>query len=530
MAVRKAGDEGGNFLTEKRIVKLLVVTMLVVCCWSPAALAAEPPNLVAIDVFTTNDVHGALVESGKNPGMAKFATFYFQQRNRNPYGSILVSAGDMFQGSPDSNLLYGKTMVEVLNVLEMDAMTLGNHEFDWGLEKLAARVAESKFPYVSANVFERDGKGRLSFVKPFVMLDRLGIKIAVIGIVTPETAFSTGPKIVEPFEFRDPATVVREYLPQLRKQGADLVIVLSHLAAEQNPLTGQVTGDAADLAVKVAGIDAVVSGHSHKLVAGKVNGIPVVQANYNARALGKISLVYSRRDKQVLLSSVSSLETPLADIKADPGIQAIIDKSQAEVGPVKNVVLGRTVLDLSHDRYELSVLGQWSSDVFRQATGAEIAFQNGGGLRTSIPAGTVTMGNLYEVMPFDNTLVTMELTGEQVLQVLNHGINGKAGTVQFSGLNVTIDSNRTYGSQLVRVLLPDGRPLDPSAYYKVVTNDFMAAGGDEFVMLKAGRNRQDTFIPLRDAVAAAVKKAGVIQFRKDDRMKDLRGSVAKPAA
>ena len=140
------------------------------------------------------------------------------------------------------------------------------------------------------------------------------------------------------------------------------------------------------------------------------------------------------------------------------------------------------------------------------------------------------MGNLYEVMPFDNTLVTMELSGEQVLQVLNHGINGKAGTVQFSGLQVTIDSSRPYGDQLVEVRLNDGRLLEASAMYRIVTNDFMSAGGDEFAMLKQGRNLTDTFIPVRDALADAVKKAGTLRIKKDGRLRDIRGLAEKPAA
>lgn len=512
------------------ILGLLLTLVLCVASWSGVALAEEMPNIVAVDILTTNDFHGALVEAGRNPGAGKFAALLRSERAKNPYGSVFISAGDMFQGSPDSNLLYGKTVVEVLNALGMDAMTLGNHEFDWGLEKLAARVAQSNFPYVSANVREKDGQGRLNFVKPFVMLERVGVKIAVIGIVTPETAYTTGPKIVAPFEFRDPVTVVKEVLPLVRRQGADIVVVLSHLAAQQDPVSGKVTGDAAVLAGTVEGIDAVVSGHSHKIVAGKVNGVPVVQAYYNGRALGKISLVYSRREQKVLLSSVQSIETPIKAAIADREVQAIVDRSQAEIVPVKSVALGRTVNDLSHDRYELSVLGQWSSDALRQLTGVDIAFQNGGGLRTSIPAGLITMGNLYEVMPFDNTLVTMDLTGEQVLQVLNHGINGKAGTVQFSGLQVKIDSSRPYGDQLVEVRLSDGKLLDPAGTYKIVTNDFMASGGDEFTVLKAGRNITDTFIPLRDALADAVKKAGVLNIKKDERLQDLRGVLLKPAA
>lgn len=508
----------------------LLAVLLCFASWTGFALAAESPGIVGIDILSVNDFHGSLVESGRNPGAAKFGAFLRSEWSKNPHGTIFLSAGDMFQGSPDSNLLYGKTVVEVLNALRLDAMTLGNHEFDWGLDKLHDRVGESAFPYVSANVREKDAQGRMNFVAPYVMLERCGLKIAVIGIVTPETAYTTGPKIVAPFEFRDPVAVVKELLPAVRRQGAELVVVLSHLASYQDKESGQVTGDAADLARAATGVDAVVSGHSHQSVAGKVDGVPVVQAYYNGRALGKISLVYSRREQKILASSVQSMETPVKDAKADSEIAAIVARSQSQIEPVKNVPLGRTVSDLSHDRYGLSLLGQWSSDAMRQIAKADIAFQNGGGLRTSIPAGPITMGNLYEVMPFDNTLVTMDLTGEQVLQVLNHGINGKAGTVQFSGLSLVIDSSRPYGSQLVEVRLSDGRLLDEAATYRIVTNDFMAAGGDEFSMLKQGRNVTDTFIPVRDALAEAVKKAATLNIKKDGRLRDQSEAAVKPAA
>lgn len=512
------------------IVGLLLVLLLCCPAWAGMSPASGLPGIIGIDILSVNDFHGALLESGRNPGVARLGAVLRDEWRKNPYGTVFLSAGDMFQGSPDSNLLYGKPVVEVLNALRLDAMTLGNHEFDWGLEKLKARVAESVFPYVSANVREKEPRGRLDFVRPFAVLERCGLKIAVIGIVTPETAYTTGPQTVAPFEFRDPAAVVREMLPLVRGQGADLVIVLSHLASYQDRLSGEISGDAADLARMAPGVDAVVSGHSHQTVAGKVSDVPVVQAYYNGRALGKISLVYSTRERKVIVSRAQALEVAENDSRTDPEIAAIVSRFQSEIAPVKNVVLGRTATDLSHDRNELSVLGEWSSDVMRQATGADIAFQNGGGLRASIPAGAVTMGHLYEVMPFDNTLVLLDLTGEQVLQVLNHGINGKAGTVQFSGLSLVTDSGLPYGRQLLEVRLADGSPLEQDKIYRVVTNDFMAAGGDEFTMLRFGRNRTETFLPVRDVLADALRKAGTLNVRQDGRMQDLQKAALKPAA
>ena len=504
----------------------ILVLLLVLSVGAGQALAAEQAGIVAIDILTVNDFHGALLKSGSNPGAAEFAAFLEEARGKNPHGNLFVSAGDMFQGSPDSNLLYGKTVVQLLNFLQLDAMTLGNHEFDWGLDKLKQRVLESKFPYVAANIRETDGVGRLNFVKPYAMLERCGVKIAVVGLATPETAHATSPKNVEAFEFRAPETVMRELVPELRRQGADLIVVLSHLPAWQNKATQEITGAAADLAAAVPGIAAVVSGHSHQAVAGEVAGIPVVQAYYNGRMLGRISLVYSRTEKRVLLSHAEAL--PVKGSRENAGVAALVAASQAEIAPVKNLAVGRTETELWHDRYQLSLLGQWSCDAMRRATGAAIAFQNGGGLRTSIPAGTVTMGNLYEVAPFDNTLVTLDLTGAQVLEVLSHGIGGKQGMVQFSGLEVLIDSTRPRGEQVLEVRLADGAALDPAATYRVVTNDFLVAGGDEYTMFKQGRNITDTFLPVRDMLAEAFRQAGTVRVRPDARLRDR--AVMKPAA
>ena len=511
--------EKRTFRLRRNIVLLLGLALLLAVVTTAAA--PQYPSLATIDIITINDFHGALVEAGKNPGAGKFAAFLKSERAKNPEATIFLSAGDMFQGSPDSNLLYGKTVVEVLNAMQLDAMTLGNHEFDWGLDKLKERVEQSHFPYVSANVREKISLGSLDFVKPYVMTERIGIKIAIVGIVTPDTAYTTSPKTIENLEFVDPASIVSELIPKLRAQGADLIVVLSHVPSYMNQTTGQVTGDVVDMIEGAPGIDAVVSGHSHQVVQGKVNGVPVVQAYYNGRNLGKISLVYSRTEGKVVFSTAQSLTVPITGVISDPWVQSIVNRAQKEIAPVKDVVIGRTVRDLSHDRYELSLLGQWTSDAMRAATGADIALQNGGGLRTSIPAGAITMGTLYEVMPFDNTLITMELTGRQILQALNHGTgNQRMGDVQFSGVWVQVDRTLPFGSRVIAVTMPDGAPLDLDKSYKVVTNDFMAAGGDEYAVFKEGKNVTDTFITMRYMLMLAVKNAGIIDFRPDNRLLD----------
>lgn len=493
-----------------------LLALILALAVSTAATAGAQPAVVRIDILTVNDFHGALAEEGKNPGAAKLAGFLQAERAKNPEGTLILSAGDMFQGTQDSNLLYGKTAAEVMNRIGFDAMALGNHEFDWGMDVLKARMAQARFPFLAANVL--DSKDAMLFT-PYTIIEKAGLKIGIIGIATPETAYKANPKLVSAFRFADPAQTVKRLLPELKAQGAQIVIVLSHLGAETDTASRAITGEAAVLAASAEGIDALVTGHTHTEAAGKINGVPIVQALYNGRAVGKISLTYSPGSNQMIASEAAVLPVPPQHITPDAAVQKLIQAAQAEIGPVKNIVVGTAARPLSHDRRQLSLLGQWTSDILRQAAGADIAFQNGGGLRTGIPRGKITMGLLYEVSPFDNTLVTCEMTGAQVLAVLEYGIgNAGIGMLQYSGLKVKHDPDQPAGKRVVAVRLTDGRLLDLNQRYTVATNDFMASGGDGFTMFKAAANLKDTFLPVRDLFKQAIQAKKTLRFTGDDRL------------
>lgn len=508
---------------------LLTVLMLFVL----SAPAGAAPSLVQIDLLTVNDYHGALAESGKNPGAAKLAALLAAEKAKNPAGTLILSAGDMFQGSPDSNLLYGKTVVDVMNQIGFDAMALGNHEFDWGIQHLKARAEQAQFPLLAANLIDNKTGKLVDFAKPYVLLSKQGVRIAVIGITTPETAFKANPKVVGGFTFADPSETVNSLVPQLQREGADLIVVLSHIGGAVDEASGALTGEAAEFLQSTTAIDALITGHSHEAIATKVADIPVVQARYNGRAVGKITLVYSMTTRSVLISFASLIESNPSALPADAKVTAIFDKSKAEIGPLKNAALGKTLRPLTHDRKQFSLLGQWTTDVMRKAAGADIAFQNGGGLRAPIYPGTITMGHLYEVLPFDNTLVTAEMTGEQILAVLEYGIrNSQIGMLQFSGIKVKYDSAMPAGKKIAEAYLTDGRALESSGVYKVVTNDFMAAGGDGYSMFKQAKNVTDTCQPVRDVLADAVRNQATINFDGDDRLTEVWSIMGqqKPAA
>ncbi|MBP2649708.1 MAG: 5-nucleotidase [Firmicutes bacterium] len=503
-----------------RVLLMIAISMLILVGNTLAAQTSDENGLVKLEILTVNDFHGALAETGKNPGAAKLVEVINETINRDADGTILLSAGDMFQGSIDSNLLYGKSVVEVMNYARFTAMTLGNHEFDWGLDVLKARMAQANFPYVCANIIDRKTGKPVDFLKQYVMVDCKDVKIAIIGIATPETAFKADPKITADYSFEDPAKIVNALVPQLKKRGADIIVVLSHLGAWMDQ-AGNISGEASKLALEAKGIDAVVAGHSHQIVSGKVNGIPVVEAYYNGRDVGKVELVVDRHSRKVVDSGVGVISLPYPGLTADAKVQEILTVAEKEIAPVKNSVLGKSVYGLSHDMVASTetVLGQWVTDAMRQKAGADIAFENAGGLRTGIDAGNITLGKLYEVMPFENTLVTVDMTGQQVTAVLDYAIrNKKLGMVQYSGIKV-VYSEAAQGWKIIAVTLPDGTPLIPDKTYKVVINDFMAAGGDGFTVFKQGKNITETRIQMRDVMRDALEQQKLVDFSGDDRWK-----------
>lgn len=517
---------------KKRFFCTPILLLMLVFVLSLTVPAGAAPAFVKIDILSVNDFHGALAESGKNPGAAKLAGWMRAEQAKNPQGTLVLSAGDMFQGSADSNLLYGKTVVEVMNQIGFTAMTLGNHEFDWGIGTLQLRARQAKFPFVAVNVINHADNKPFDFIHPYIIVEKQGIKIAIVGMATPETAYKTNPKLVSNLTFSTPAATYRELLPKLRKQ-ADVIIVLSHLGGAVDQHSGELIGEAAEFLAQSTDVDAMITGHSHEGFAMKVDGIPVVQARYHGRAVGKMTLIYSTASKQLLASTAELIELDPAALTADAGVTKILHTAKSEIEPVKNLVLGKTVRPLSHNRKQLSLLGQWSSDVLKQAVDADIALQNGGGLRVSIPAGNVTMGQLYEVMPFDNTLVIAEMTGQQIVEVLEYGIrNEQIGMLQFSGIKVIYDPSLPKGKQVAQVVLSDGQPLQTETIYKVVTNDFMASGGDGFTMFQAAKSLTDTYQPVRDTLIEAIRRQQTIDFSGDDRLTEVWSIMKeiKPAA
>lgn len=476
----------------------------------------EDSNVKTINIVTLNDYHGVVKEAGKDIGIAKFTETINEFKKENP-NTIVLGAGDLFQGTALSNLNYGAPINEMVKELGVIASAVGNHEFDWGIDRIAKWAKEGGYEWLASNIYDKKTGEPVTWAKPYKMLEVDGVKIGLIGLATPETAYKTKPSNVEDLEFRDPIKAGKEWADKLRKgevpEGkADIIIAVTHLGSIQDKNTKKITGEAADLAKANVGIDAIISGHTHMTVAGEVNKTPIVQAYKNGRAFGKLEIKYNINNKKVSIKpEVVDLASKVKDLKESEAGKKIVEKYENASKDKLNEVVGHTKKDLPHERFEgPSLLGEWVCEAMAKTTKSQIAITNGGGLRCPINKGDITVGILYQLMPFDNTLVTMEVKGSDIKKIVENGIgNESIGWAAISGLKVKYDLKQPFGNRIHDIKLSDGKEIDMNKYYTLVTNDFMSEGGDNFDFTSA-KNKVDTNLPIRDALIKELRDVKTI--------------------
>ncbi len=483
-------------------------------------------KLKLVDIVSFNDFHGNVAEdvseTGKNVGMAKLVAAAKSAVAANP-DTIIVSGGDNYQGTAISNLTYGTPVSDMMKSMGVLASAVGNHEFDWGADRIAKWAKDGNFSFLASNIYDAKTGKPVEWAKPYLITEKGGLKIAFIGLAHPDTPTLTKAEYVTGLEFKDVTAAAQEWIDYLKAGKApegtpDIIIALTHLDSSQDSKTNEVTGTAAELCKKVKGLDGVISAHSHLAVSGKVNNVPVVQASYNGRALSKLSVVLDANGKFLTVApSVNQIYTTKKNIIPDAEAATAYEKYDKELKPVLGEKLGTATAEFTHDRNSkgsVSLLGKWASEVMKEKTGVQVAIQNGGGLRRSLLAGDITMGDLYEIMPFDNYLVTLELPGADLKKAIDHGINNPTITDgQFAGLKVTYDPKAEFEKRITSITLEDGTPIKDDAYYTVVINDFMVTGGDKYDFSKA-RNVKHTYIPVRDVLIDAIKKAKTLSPEK----------------
>ncbi len=470
-----------------------------------------------IRVLETTDFHGAILPGAprnnrSSGGSAVLAAWIEKLRAENPEGTVLIDGGDMFQGTMISNLQFGRPVVAQMNALGYAAAAVGNHEFDWGPDTLIQRAREMQFTVLSANMRDRK-TGRLpTWVRSDTSFARRGARVSVLGLSYRNTPSVTLSKYVAHLEFLDDSTAAAAVVPRLRPV-SDVVVGVGHVPAESDSNRKARGGDLTRVA-RIPGVDAWFGGHSHNLVLDNVGGVPIAIAGSHGGTLAVCDLV-TDPVQRVVIERRTELRTTYADeVTADPAMLARVATWNAAVAPIADQRLGSNARRLTRNRGGESTLGNFVTDAIRVASGVDVALQNSGGLRADLAEGPVTKGTIYEVMPFDNRVFTLEISGADVKTAIEQGLRGERVT-QVSGIKYTFDLAAPAGQRLRSLTLADGHPIDDQRIYKVACNDFMATGGDDYSVLSGGRNRLETDIRVRDAI-----EQFVMQLTRDGRPVD----------
>lgn len=480
---------------------LIIITYISIVLLS----SCNDPEISQITIIHTNDLHGYIMPGNdavwekKVGGFATFSSWVKRIRHKNQLKNIptlLVDAGDFFMGSLEGSLTKGKAIVDLYNLLKYDATTFGNHEFDFGIDNLKKLSEITKFPFIVSNLYESNSNKEIPFIKPYLFKSYEDLKVAIIGVTTEETPKISMPQNVEKLFFKNPIITIKSYQKILKDPSIQLHIVLSHLGVDMDK----------QLAKEIPEIDVIIGGHTHDLLKSPVksgNAI-ICQTGSRGRYAGKLDLWIDRDDNKIIKNRYELFTNIDGSYPPDPEVVKLIDKIKRSLGDIYNKKIGTTFSTIYTSKEKESSLGDLITDSIRDKSGAQIAFQNSYGIRSSIIKGDIRYQDVFEILPFENTIITMELSGRQIKELLEESFSLNNGMLQVSGLIATYNLNNPAGQRLVNLTIDD-KSVNDEDYYLVATNNFLASGGDNFDVFLKGKSIRDTKISLRDAFIEYIK-------------------------
>ena len=516
---------------------LLGATALTLCAGFSSAAYAE----FTLNILHINDFHsrfGPITDSDSNcaadadaagecfGGIARLKTAIDAKRAElADHNVVLVDAGDQFQGSLFYTQYRSEIIAEFANDLGIEVMAVGNHEFDDGPEELAKLLDAVEFPIISGNTNVENEPLLAGRIPGTFVLDIGGEKVGFVSALAEDTDETSSPG--ENVEFEDTFTSLRAQVDALTAAGVNKIIALTHVGYTQD----------LQIAANVPGIDVVVGGHSHTLLSNTdeaaagpyptmVNNpdgveVPVVTAGAYAKYLGDLVVTWDDEGKVI-----SAEGAPIImDASVEP-YEAYVTRLAELEEPIQELmaqVIGTTTAPLEGSREVCRVeecsMGNLLADAILDRVadqGATIAFQNGGGIRASIDAGDITMGEVLTVLPFSNTLATVEISGADVIDALENGAsdieNGAGRFAQVAGLKYSYTLSKPAGERISDVMVrgegDEWVPIDEEATYKIVTNNYVRGGGDGYGTFAEGDNPYDFGPPLEQVVADYIAKQG----------------------
>lgn len=434
--------------------------------WNDFHARNEPYKVSKKDTATGESIYYLVGGSGS---MLGYINKYRTQE------SLVLNAGDDFQGTPISNFTRGGSQIEMMNLYNPDAFVLGNHEFDYSQYSLDSVLKFAQFDVLSANVWLNYRNSLLG--KPYVVKEKAGVKFGIIGITLPELYEVTLPKNVENVTMLNTDSVIQAGITELKSQGCDVIVLLSHSGVDEDKVYAEKF---------YKDIDIIVGGHSHTPLfkPKKEFGVIIAQAGSYARWLGKLDIKVDVDNDTVLSSWGTLVETVMdSTIFDQPAANKISDMISAYAPQLKRVI-GKLETDWKPGYNIETNMGQFQADAFRQKVNADVSFMNGGGIRKGLYRGDITEGDIWEISPFGNEMFVYNVTGKTLKQMVKNNIlirlekekNGEgAEMLNVSGLNYSYDSKKTLeGNMDFIVSFNIGRAeVQDEQVYKIVSNSFI---------------------------------------------------------
>jgi len=495
---------------------LILITLLL-------GLTGLNAGALTIDIYHTSDVHGWYSarpaawdkENSTRPIGGFPALAALVKKDRNP--RILLDSGDMFQGTPEGILTKGMASVKLMNQLGYGAAVPGNHDYDYGEAPLLAMISTATFPFLGANLYYKGTDSNTVYLKPYTIIKKAGKKIAVLGLLGKHTATSTLPSNVRHLDFHDEAAEAAKWLPEIKAAKPDAVIIITHMGLSDELSIKRVdissltfaTPDWGTLwlARKTKGADLILGGHNHSaFIKGyhdPLSGVWLGESGYGLSYVTRAALRFN--DKTGKLAGIKVDNIPLwTDVTGeDPKVLKTVAGFAAEVERAMGRVVGTAATDLNFSPEGLdSGIGDWGCDLTREAAGTDLAFQNTKGIRAEIKKGAVRLRDLYQAVPFDNTVVTMRLNGAQLKRIMADNISNGKTFMQVSGLEVEFRQGLGRGPAEIR-LIRNGAEIRPEEEFTVATNNYLAGGGDGGAVFNEGKDITDTLLPVRDLMIKA---------------------------
>ncbi len=429
----------------KKIFALILMLLVIAGC------NTNKTNDKILTIYALNDFHGKVYSD--DGGLSKIGNYIINEKNKNPERTLVLSSGDMYQGSAISNLTEGKLVAEVMNEIGFSSMTIGNHEFDWGIDVLKEIGKTANFELLAANIFEKETGNLVDWVKPYTIVEKENLRIGIIGLIGSTLTDSILPSIVEPFEFGKELPIVKEYAKKLRTElNCDIVLLSVH---DDTKVLNQ---DIANLSGDEQ-IDAVFNGHSHDNYQGTVLGsdgilMPYIQSGSSGNFIGKIEIKLDENNKMIS-GSAQNIQVTTNISKENKTLNAVIKKYDDMLKDVIHeeiVTTGKKIGSIDYQR--------WAADVLKYYTNADVALINTGGIRTdSFPVEkdtVLTYSDLWEMMPFENVVITADMTVSMLVSASTAGVQ--------------LSSNATFRNGF---LLINDEVLDENDVISVVTIDYL---------------------------------------------------------